>query len=594
MNLRVFLFLCLSGVAVLPVFALGGWIFTQALDREIDSVTDKHLVIARNVGEALDRYAIDLRNGFTLVSTLTPEAARSPNVFRFLRELNFVHFCFADLETGAVVREVAPRDLPCPEIVPPPRFSLFKGLAQADEVVFSPVMKNPAGEVVFYLLKARAGILTIGAVRTTYIVEQGRTVSFGELGHAAIVDSTGRVIAHPLESWEQEHKDISKVDPVRRMLAGETGTAQFYSPALKADMVTGFTPVPTPGWGIMVPQPLAELRVQAETVQLSALLIGGLGLVAAAALSWFLSGSLARALTVVADASHRMARGDYDARAQLGNGWKPREIKEVADTFNRMADEISSSNRSLKQALEEADSAARAKSEFLAVTSHELRTPLNAILGFSEVMTGALHGPLDKKYAECAADIHAAGGHLKALIDDILLISKTGSDRELENEIVGMADLFRSMAKIHQSVAEEKAIDLRIAPPDPDILIKGDERLLRQMLINLVGNAVKFTGERGAVDLSAAAGAEGVLITVTDTGPGIAPEDLESIWTPFHQVGDPMVRSHDGFGLGLSIVQTIVAAHDGAVSVQSEPGVGSTFAVRIPANRIVIPGETLS
>jgi len=594
MNLRVFLFLCLSGVAVLPVFALGGWIFTKALDREIDSVIDKHLVIARNVGEALDRYAVDLRNGFALVSTMPPDVARSPTVFRFLNELDFVHFCFADLETGTVVREVAPQDLPCPDVVPPQRFALFKSLAQEDTVVFSPVMKNPAGQVVFYLLEARAGILTIGAVRTTYIVEQGKTVSFGKLGHAAIVDSKGQVIAHPLESWEKEHKDISKVDPVRRMLAGETGTAQFYSPALKADMVTGFTPVPTPGWGIMVPQPLAELRVQAETVQRSALLIGGVGLLAAAALSWFLSGSLARALTVVADASHRMATGDYDARATFAKGWKPRELKEVADTFNLMAEEISTSNRSLTEALDEAATAARAKSEFLAVTSHELRTPLNAILGFSEVMTGRLHGPLDDKYAECADDIHTAAEHLKALIDDILLISKTGSDRELENEIVGVADLFRSMAKIHRPGAEAKKIDLRVDAPEPDILLRGDERLLRQMLINLIGNAVKFTGENGTVGLRAALDKDQIVIAVTDTGLGIASEDLETIWTPFHQVGDPMVRSHDGFGLGLSIVQTIVDAHDGSVSVESEPGVGSTFIVRLPPSRLVRPSSVAS
>ena len=587
MNLRVLLFVCLSGVAVLPVFTLGGWIFTDALDREIKDVEDKHLVLARNVGNAVERYTVDLRNGFDFVSALPPAAARSPDLSTYLETLHFVHFCFADMRTGAVLREVSHGGPPCPETVPAARFTAFKGMLKPGETVFSPIMKNPAGRPVFYLLRARGDVLAIGAVRTTYIVQQGKTVSFGKLGHAAIVDHTGQVIAHPLDSWQDDHRDLSGLETVRRMLAGETGTAQFFSPALKADMVTGFTGIPTPGWGIMVPQPLSELRGQAERVQLLAALVGGLGMLVAAAVAWILAGSLARALNVMVETSKRMTDGDLDARIELGRGWKPREVTEVADTFNRMAETMSTSNRELMEALAEADAAARAKSKFLAVTSHELRTPLNAILGFSEIMTGQLHGPINRKYVECADDIHDAGSYLKSLIEDILLIAKTGSDRQLEEDVMAVSDLFRTMDRINRGAADDKGIDFLVHVPDPDVLMIGDERQVRQVLINLVGNAIKFTEPGGKVDLAVFLDAQGAVFAISDTGPGIAPEHMDSIWAPFHQIGDPMVRKHDGAGLGLSIVKTIMDAHDGEVEMESEVGIGSTFRVRFPLSRIV-------
>lgn len=585
MTLRLLFFLSLSGIAVLPVVAFGIWIFTDALTREINSVVDKHLVIARNVGEALERYSVDLRNGFDFVATMPLHHSESPAALNFLTSLNFVHFCFADVETGTVVASIEADQLPCPDRIPAERFATFLNLANDDQVVFSPVMKNPLGQPVFYLLRIYGDRLVVGAVRTTYIVEQGKTVSFGQKGHAAIVDQTGHVIAHPLPEWEASIKDISVLDPVQRMLAGETGTAQFFSPALKAEMVTGFTAVPTPGWGVMVPQPLSEIRQQAKEIQWVSLLIGVVGAILAALFGWLLSGYLSRNMQTVVDASKRMAKGDFDARANLDDRWKPIEIREVIETFDMMAQELSASNTKLVNALSEADAANRAKTEFLAVTSHELRTPLNAIIGFSEAVINKMHGDINEKYWDYAHDIHSAGQHLHSLINDVLLISKSGSIRRLEEENVSAAALLDAMVRIHASQAKTNGIDLAAIPPMQDFSLLIDERMVRQALINLITNAIKFTENGGQVKLSAEIDEGGASFHVEDTGIGIEEDELQNIWTPFHQIGNPLIRNHEGSGLGLAIVDTIARAHGGAVAVTSSPGKGSRFTIRFPVVR---------
>lgn len=589
MTLRILFFLSLSGIAVIPVLALGIWIVSDALTREINSVVDKHLVIARNVGEALERYSVDLRNGFEMVTSLQDEESHTPETINFLKSLDFYHICFVDVNTREIVRAIATSTEIWPKRVPERFFETLMGLAREDRVVFSPVMKDAKGNPVFYLMRIHGDRLAIGMVSTDYIVEQGRVVSFGEKGHAAIVDRTGQVIAHPLASWQAELKDISRVEPVQRMMQGETGTTQFYSPALDADMVTGYTSVPTPGWGVMVPQPLSEIREQAEGVQRVAILIAAGGIVAAAIFGWLLSGYLSRNLKAVVDASKRMAEGDFEARATLDDNWKPVEIREVIDSFDKMAQELSVSNTKLVNALTEADAANRAKTEFLAVTSHELRTPLNAILGFSEAITSKIHGDIDDKYLGYVQDIHTAGEHLRALINDVLLISKSGSIRKLEEEAVSASSLLQTMARIHASLAEKKSISLTWKEPSPDFNVLVDERLVRQALINLIANAIKFTRKGGRITLSATVASDGARFFVDDSGIGIAANQFEKIWTPFHQIADPMVRNHEGSGLGLAIVDTIVRAHGGDVSVESTPNVGSRFSIRFPESRISKP-----
>ena len=334
MRLRLILFVAFSFIAVIPVLSLAGWVYQSALDREISGVTDKHLILAKNVGGALERYTRDLKLGFEMVAQILVNGSPDPAVLKFLAKMNFVHLCVADLNTGDVISELVPESLPCPARVPEKRFSVFKKLLKIEETVFSPVMPNPKGNPTLYLLRTYGDRLVIGAVTTDYVVAQGKSIAFGKRGHAAIVDQTGSLLAHPLPDWRRSMKNIAKLSPVKRMLAQETGTITFFSPALKADMVAGFTFVPTPGWGVMIPQPFSELRDDALQVRVWAISISAAGIVGAGILTWFLSGYLVGPLASVVAASRRMADGDLNTRVETGIGFKPIEIRELSSAFN--------------------------------------------------------------------------------------------------------------------------------------------------------------------------------------------------------------------------------------------------------------------
>ena len=574
------------------MIALAAWIFNDALKREIDSVRDKHLVIAKNVGEALQRYSIDLKNGFELVAKLPPMDRPSEGLSRFMASLNFVHFCVADLETGEIVGAVAPESLPCPQRVPPPRFKKFVSLLEEGRVVFSPIMRSPHGNPVLYLLRAYDDRLFIGAVTTKYIVKQGKAVAFGKKGHAAIVDQTGQVIAHPLPSWQQSMKNIAKVPPVQRMMARETGTMVFYSPALKADMVSGYTFVPETGWGVMVPQPIAEIQTAATLIQNSAIGISLGGILFAALLSWFLSGYLTRSLSSVVETSRKMAAGDLTARVELSKTFEANEIRELGQGFNAMAEEIAKSNHNLSQAVVQADAANRAKSDFLATVSHDLRTPLNAIIGFAQVMKSKIFGPLgDARYESYVADIENSGNILLSLINDILDLSKIEAGRyELHESEVDLAVFLRDTTELAGVQAQQKGVALAISIQNNLADLRCDERTLIQIINNLLSNAIKFSHPGGQVLIAARQTEDGAIeIRFIDQGIGMTAKDIGQVLEPFSQADSYTAREAEGTGLGLPISQKLMELHGGSLNIESELGEGTTVTITFPSVRAIPP-----
>ena len=226
------------------------------------------------------------------------------------------------------------------------------------------------------------------------------------------------------------------------------------------------------------------------------------------------------------------------------------------------------------------------KSEFLANMSHELRTPLNAIIGFSEVLLERLFGDLNDKQDDYLKDIHSSGRHLLALINDILDLSKVEAGRmdlelatfDLPTAISNAMTLIRERAQRHGIALGHDA--------DPQLGdIVADERKLKQILLNLLTNAVKFTPDGGRIDVSARRDADNVVIAVHDTGIGIAAEDQQAVFEEFRQVGRDYTNKQEGTGLGLALTRRFVELHGGRIWVDSEPGKGSTFTFTIPLTR---------
>ncbi|HEY9661883.1 MAG TPA: response regulator, partial [Allocoleopsis sp.] len=269
-------------------------------------------------------------------------------------------------------------------------------------------------------------------------------------------------------------------------------------------------------------------------------------------------------------------QGQFTEFQSVGRDITP--MKEAEAQLRHSSERISLANAELARA-------ARLKDEFLANMSHELRTPLNSILGLSEVLLEEVFGSLTDRQRQFLQTIEQSGEHLLALINDILDLSKIQSGKvAIELGSVALDSVCQSSLNFVREQARYKDIQLTCTIDETISEIEADERRLIQVLVNLLSNAVKFTPNRGHVQLEVKMNAhqQAVEFQVTDTGIGIAPENLNQIFQPFLQVDSSLSRSYAGTGLGLSIVHQIVELHGGSIRVESEVGCGSCFTVILP------------
>ena len=267
------------------------------------------------------------------------------------------------------------------------------------------------------------------------------------------------------------------------------------------------------------------------------------------------------------------------------------ERRRAADELRGMVEELEDREaklsllaRKYEVAMTRAEAANQAKSEFLANMSHELRTPLNAINGFSEIMAGEMFGPLgDRRYKGYAADIHQSGQHLLSLINDILDMAKIEAGKlTLHYEAVSLNGLCNDAIRLMRGKAMEAGLTLGLVAPEA-LQVEADHRGLKQVLLNLISNAVKFTPEGGAVTVTVAAhDADHVRVSVTDTGIGIAAADLERLAQPFEQVEGQHSKTTQGTGLGLALTKSLIELHRGQMTIESEPGHGTTVWFDLP------------
>ena len=240
----------------------------------------------------------------------------------------------------------------------------------------------------------------------------------------------------------------------------------------------------------------------------------------------------------------------------------------------------------LAEAKMSAESASRLKSQFLATMSHELRTPLNAILGFSEVIRDGVFGRTAtsaEKYAEYAGSIHTSGRHLLALISEILDLSKIeAGSYVLELRTIDLREMVSGALIIISPAAEKAGVEVRSVLPDAEVWFSADERAMRQIAINLLANAVKFTPRGGRVTVEVSGTDLMVEFAVGDTGIGIAQEHVATVFEPFRQVDSSIRRRHEGTGLGLAITKRLVELHGGTITLDSELSVGTNVRVRLP------------
>ncbi len=296
---------------------------------------------------------------------------------------------------------------------------------------------------------------------------------------------------------------------------------------------------------------------------------------------------------------------DYDIeyRILLPDG-EVRHIYEigqaVCDSAGRLVEQVGTvqditerklAEEALLAAKEAAELADRSKTEFLANMSHELRTPLNMVIGFAELIESERLGPIGRpKYREYAGDILRAGQHLLDVISDILDLSRIESGNlQPREDDVDIADLIKACVNLMGERAKNAGVTLSLDfAPEDEACLRADPRMMKQVLINLISNGIKFTPRGGSVTVSGRLSrASGYLLQIIDTGIGIAPADIPKALARFQQVDGQLNRSYEGSGLGLPLSKSLIEAHQGTLELESRVGEGTTVTVRLPAERVM-------
>lgn len=335
--------------ALVPAAFYGWWAYSTGVKKEFNEVKDRHLLIAKNLGKALERYHMDLVAVTEAVADHLISQSSHLELKEILYGLNIECQYILDKNSMRILGQLT-IDSSKPAL---PSYALIQDFienAVDGRTTFSPVLPGAGNNNVIYALRSYGDKISIAGISTEYFVALGQSVKFGRRGHAAIVDHQGNVLSHPLKEWIKQRKNISKISAVKRMLAGEVGIEQFYSPALKGDMVAGITGIKGPGWGVMIPQPVEEIYEKVVQNNQFLVLIILLAVLVTAIMVSILLNSVSRPLTKIISDLKRNA-----ASSELRNVELPKamlSIKEMADfqeSYNRMVSKVGKANTEIKE-----------------------------------------------------------------------------------------------------------------------------------------------------------------------------------------------------------------------------------------------------
>jgi two-component system, NtrC family, sensor kinase len=451
------------------------------------------------------------------------------------------------------------------------------------------VSENPPGRGVI--------VADVDLSSVSEIIERARV---GTAGYAYAVDTHGVLITHPDINLVLRRTSFADLPQVRSALdqpVASAGTATVGHDENGTKVLSAFRTVRPLGWRVFVEEPLSEAYAPLRAAIWRTALLLVAFLLLAVVTSVYLARRLVRPIESIQVAAANIGSGDLDQRIDVSTN---DELGALADEFNRMATQLQQSysglelkveerTRDLASALDELDeksreleAASQHKSDFLANMSHELRTPLNAIIGFSQVLREEIVGTVNEKQDEYLDDILSSANHLLSLINDVLDLSKVEAG-QIELEIAPFSlreSLERGVVMVRERATKDGVRVALVTDPDLD-LVDGDERRVRQVIFNLLSNAVKFTPAGGAVDVSAKRVESEVRVSVTDTGPGLVPQDYDRIFDEFQQT-EAGIDQREGTGLGLALSKRLVELHGGRIWVDSELGRGSTFVFTLP------------
>lgn len=584
---KVFLLLLMSILSF--GFGLQYWNHRTLFNSELRLTTDKHLVIASNLSMSLSRYARDVAMVFVhQASNATSGQITKASIVEhtdMMKAMDLDGFSVLSPE-NEVMAEYSltgePLDLPDEFVLNTLRIgtnTLLRGVQISDLLKI--------GDTRYFILGYNLpdGRLAVGYLNTRYIKRVQEQITFGELGHSAIFDATGRAVAHPVQKVEENMMDASGIPTVRRMMNGETGVDQFYSPPMDAQMIAGFTFVPETGWAVMVPQPIRELSASVSANLRQTDLFSVIVSLLLAIFGWIMTRFLARPIQRFTTAGLEIAKGNYDVdlpdheRSSL-------EMWRLNEALKTMIDKIRNSNARLRLALEIEETENKRKSEFLIIASHELRNPLSSVIGMLAVCK---ENSVDKDLAKYLDMAERSASQLNKIVDEMVHFAEEETDDgPIKIETFQASLELDQIAGLYQQRAHDAGLDFHYSLQDGlDVPIVTDRYRLFQIIGNLLENAIKYTAE-GSVSMLVNfeqvpdSNQTWLDIRISDTGIGIDDSDLERIFEPFFQADGSFSRNYNGLGIGLSISKSMIERLGGQIQCHSKKNKGSDFRLLIP------------
>jgi signal transduction histidine kinase len=414
----------------------------------------------------------------------------------------------------------------------------------------------------------------------------------GKSGDVFMVNQQGQIVADSVP--EEVFSDVADLPPVQAALRGETGTSIDVDPHTGETSLFAYAPVPgTQNWVAIGQVPVSELNVPLDELANRTRLVSLLAALAVITVILLVSRrNIVRPLRQLTASARQLTSGSYTPVPVRSRD----EFGQLAAAFNEMADAIQQRDKRLQElvatleqrvleaqaAREQAERSDRVKSAFLASMSHELRTPLNAVINFTKFVIKGMMGPVTERQTESLSKVVDSAKHLLNLINDVLDMSKieSGSLNLFVEENVDVTTILLAVASTAEGLLVEKPVKLQLDFDENLPLMTGDKQRIRQILLNIVSNACKFT-ESGTITISAHVQADEIQIAVRDTGAGIEPEDAAAVFEPFKQT-ETGLRQGAGTGLGMPISKNLAEAHGGRLWFASTPGQGTTFFVSLP------------